>query len=57
MKERHELEEGFWNSRPKQRHINCYRLAFLLPRLGLNVDLKGIQLVRRDLDNGRVVLV
>ena len=49
-----ELEEVFWTSRPKQRHVDRHRLDVPLSRLGFDIDLKRIQLVRRGLAEGWV---
>ena len=57
MEERQKLEDGFWNSRPKQRHLNYYRLAILLSSFRLDVNLEGIRIVRRVISDGRVGLV
>ena len=46
VKDPDKLEEVFWTSRPKQRHINFYRLDILIPILGLDFGLEVIQLVR-----------
>ena len=57
MKELQNLEEGFWTSHPKQRHINRYSFAIPLTRLGIDVNLEGICLVHRGLVDGRVELL
>ena len=57
MENIHKLEEGFWTYRPKQRHVKCYRLTIPISRLGLDVDLEGIQLFHQCLADGRVGLV
>ena len=40
FQERDELEEGFWNYRLQQRHLDRDILAIPLPRLGLDVELE-----------------
>ena len=57
MEDHHKIEEGFWIYRPKQRHVNRYRLALPFYRLGLDVYLEGIQLVYQDIANVRVGLL
>ena len=54
VEEGQELEEGLWTSHPKQRHVDRHRLDVPLSRLGFDIDLKRIQLVRRGLAEGWV---
>ena len=57
VEERDKIKESFWTSRLKQQYTTCYRLATPLPRLGLIVDLEGIQLFLRGLADGRFGLL
>ena len=52
-----ELEEGFWISRPKQRHVDRHSFAVSLSRLGLDINLQRVRLVYRGLAKGWVGLV
>ena len=52
----HKIEEGLWNSYPKQRHVHFCRIDVPLSWLGLDVNLEVVQPVLWGLAGGIVVL-